>query len=141
MLDLVDYSVLIKGVSPFREMTDDELETLSKWVLVRPYKRDATLFVEGLPGEDLYIVIDGGVNITKKANGSDVQLASIGPGEIVGEMSLIDSRPRSATGKTNADSTLAIITKKYFGEMLKSDPKIASKILMALVKIVSGRLR
>ena len=65
----------------------------------------------------------------------------MGANDIVGEMSLIDSEPRTATAKTSADSVLMVITKQKFNEILQSDPRIAAKILMGMLKVISGRLR
>ena len=140
MPEQMDYDRL-KQISLFKDLTDAELEIVMKKVFEKPYKKGATLFVEGMPGEVLYIVTEGGVEITKKTKGGDTTIAQIGPGEIVGEMSLIDAGVRTASGKTNMDSKLVVITKKSFTDILESDPAIAAKILMALLRIVNGRLR
>ena len=140
MPDPVDYEK-IKDVVLFKELDMAELDVVSKRIFEKDYKKGSTLFVEGMPGEVLYIVTEGSVEITKKKKEGDITIAILNPGEIVGEMSLIDAGPRTATGKTNADSKLIVITKKSFNEMLDSDPKIAAKILMALLKVINKRLR
>jgi CRP-like cAMP-binding protein len=94
-----------------------------------------------MPGEILFIVAEGAVDIIKKTKDSELIIAQIKPGEITGEMALIDSGTRSATGRTSIDSKLVVITRNSFNEMLDSDPKIAAKILMALLKIINKRLR
>jgi CRP-like cAMP-binding protein len=141
MPEQVDYERL-KQISLFKELTDTELEIVMRKVFEKPYKKGSTLFVEGMPGEVLYIVTVGGVEITKKTKDrGEVEVAQLGQGEIVGEMSLIDSGARTATGKTSMDSKLVVITKKSFNEILESDPAIAAKILMELLRIVNKRLR
>jgi len=140
MPDPVEYEVL-KDVILFKGMSDSELEVVSKKVFFKPYKKGSTLFVEGMPGEVLYIVAEGSVDIIKKTKDGDKVIANLGKGEIVGEMSLIDSGARTATGKTGEDSKLIVITKNSFMEMLDSDPAITSKILMALLRIINRRLR
>lgn len=140
MPEQVSYEIL-KSISLFDGMTDAELDVISKRVFEKPYKKGSTLFVEGMPGEVLYIVVEGGVDIIKKTKEGDSVIAAIKPGEIAGEMSLIDSAPRTASGKTNSDSKLVVITKKSFNEILDSDPRIAAKILMELLKIINKRLR
>jgi CRP-like cAMP-binding protein len=98
--------------------------------------------VEGEPGELLYIIMSGSVEIIKKTKDNEkMVLATMGANDIVGEMSLIDSEPRTATARTSADSVLMVITKQKFNEILQSDPRIAAKILMGLLKIISRRLR
>jgi len=140
MPDPVEY-VLLKGISLFSSLTDAELDIVAKKIFLKPYKKGSTLFVEGMPGEVLYIVVDGKVDISKKTKEGDKLIAQLGAGEILGEMSLIDSGPRTASGKTSEDSRLIVITKNSFAEMLDSDPKIAAKILMVLLKIINKRLR
>jgi len=140
MPDPVEYEVL-KDVILFKGMSDSELEVVSKKVFFKPYKKGSTLFVEGMPGEVLYIVAEGSIDIIKKTKDGDKVIAHLGKGEIVGEMSLIDSGARTATGKTGEDSKLIVITKNSFMEMLDSDPAITSKILMALLRIINRRLR
>lgn len=132
----------IKNMSFFKDLTDAELDIVLKKIFTKFYKKGSILFVEGMPGEVLYIVMEGGVVITKKTKeGNEIEITRLGCGEIVGEMSLIDAGPRTATGKTEVDSKLIVITKKSFNEILESDPKIAAKILMELLKVLNRRLR
>jgi CRP/FNR family transcriptional regulator, cyclic AMP receptor protein len=138
--DPVDYERL-KSIDLFKNLTDAELEIVSRKVFEKPYKKGSTLFVEGMAGEVLYIVSEGSVDIVKKTKAGDKLISSPGPGEIVGEMSLIDDEPRSASGRTGVDSKLVVITKNSFNEILESDPRIAAKILMSLLKIINKRLR
>jgi CRP/FNR family transcriptional regulator, cyclic AMP receptor protein len=138
--DPVDYEKL-KTIALFKGLDNRELDIVSRKIFEKAYKKGSTLFVEGMAGEVLYIVAEGGVDIVKKIKSGEKLISSAGPGEIVGEMSLIDEEPRSASGKTNSDSRLVVITKNSFNEMLESDPKIAAKMLMALLKIINKRLR
>lgn len=141
MPDQVNFEKL-KEINLFRDLSDAELEVVMRKVFEKTYKKGSTLFVEGMAGEVLYIVVEGGIDITKKAkDGREVEVAKVGPGEITGEMSLIDAGPRTATGRTNSDSKLIVVTKKSFNEILESDPAIAAKILMDLLRVVSRRLR
>ena len=140
MPDPVPYETLKETVL-FRGMSDEELDIVSKKVFLKDYKKGATLFVEGMPGEVLYIITEGSVDISKKTKEGEKSIASARRGEIVGEMSLIDSEPRAATGRTGSDSKMIVVTKNSFNDMLESDPKIAAKILTALIRIISRRLR
>jgi|DewCreStandDraft_4_1066084.scaffolds.fasta_scaffold05388_15 CRP-like cAMP-binding protein len=132
----------IKALPFFKDLSDAELDTVLKKVFTKFYKKGSILFVEGMPGEILYIVLEGGIVITKKTKeGNEIEITKLGYGEIAGEMSLIDAGPRTATGKTEVDSKLVVMTKKSFNEILESDPKIAAKLLMELLKILNKRLR
>lgn len=140
MPDPVEYEMLKEAVL-FKGLSDSELDIISKKVFLKPYKKGSTLFVEGMPGEVLYIVAEGSIDIIKKTKDGDKVIANLGKGEIVGEMSIIDSGARTATGKTGEDSKLIVVTKNSFMEMLDSDPAITAKILMSLLRIINRRLR
>ncbi|PKL90778.1 MAG: hypothetical protein CVV21_11540 [Candidatus Goldiibacteriota bacterium HGW-Goldbacteria-1] len=140
MADPVEYEML-KEAALFKTLTDAELDIVAKKVFLKPYKKGSTLFVEGMPGEVLYLVIEGSIDIIKKTKEGDKVIASLGKGEIVGEMSIIDSGARTASGKTGEDSKLIVVTKNSFSEILDSDPAIAAKILMTLLRMINRRLR
>jgi len=140
MPDPVEYEMLKESVL-FKTLTDAELDIVARKVFLKPYKKGSTLFVEGMPGEVLYVVMEGSIDIIKKTKEGDKVIANLGKGEIVGEMSIIDSGARTASGKTGEDSKLIVVTKNSFAEILDSDPAIAAKILMTLLRIINRRLR
>lgn len=132
----------LRALTIFQELDKNELEKVHKHVFEQSVKKDSVLFAEGMPGELLYVIISGCVEIIKDTkNIGKIVLATIGANDIVGEMSLIDSEPRAATARTSADSVMMVITKQKFNEILQSDPRIAAKILMGLLKVISRRLR
>ena len=141
MPDQIDYTRLM-SLSIFRDLDKNELEIVSKHAFEKSIKKDSILFMEGMPGELLYIIMSCSVAIVKKTkDNKESLLATMGANAIIGEMSLIDSAPRTATCRTSEDSVLLVITKKAFNEILDSNPRIAAKILMSLLKIMSNRLR
>lgn len=141
MPNQLDYNRL-RSLTIFKDLDKNELEIVHKHVFEKSVKKDSILFVEGMPGELLYIIMSGCVEIIKETKDNEKKvLATMRANDIIGEMSLIDSAPRTATGITNADSVLLVITKQNFNEILQSDPRIAAKILMGLLKVISRRLR
>jgi len=136
-----DYNRL-RSLTIFKDLDKNELEIVYKHVFEKSVEKDSVLFVEGMSGELLYIIMSGRVEIIKKTkDNKKIVLATMGANDIIGEMSLIDSAPRSATGRTSEDSVLLVITKQSFNEILQSDPRTAAKILMGLLKVISGRLK
>jgi CRP-like cAMP-binding protein len=136
-----DYNRL-RSITIFKDLDKNELEVVHNHVFEQSVKKDSVLFAEGMPGELLYIIMSGRVEIIKKTKDNEkIVLATMGANEIVGEMSLIDSEPRSATGRTSEDSVLLVIKKQSFNEILQSDPRTAAKILMGLLKVISRHLR
>jgi len=132
----------LKINSLFSALTQEELERISKLIFLRFYRAGRTLFFEGTPGEIMYLVHSGKVGIYKTVKDKDdLLLAMLEPGSYFGEMSLLDSQPRSATAKIIEDGELVVITKKVFDQMLETDPRITSKLLITLVRVALHRLR
>ncbi|HTB34190.1 MAG TPA: cyclic nucleotide-binding domain-containing protein [bacterium] len=131
----------LKKIPLFSALTEQEIYQVMKLSFEKKYTKDSTLFIEGMPGEVLYIVKAGKVDILKKTPQGEVLLSHLGPGEFLGEMSLIDDIPRSATARVAEDSELVVITRKCFQDMLKGDPHISAQLLMHFLKVASSRLR
>ncbi len=125
----------------FQDFSEQELYQLLKLAFEKKYPKDSTLFIEGMSGEVLYIIKSGKVDICKKATSGEVVIASLGRGEFLGELSLLDDAKRSATARVSEDAELIVITKKVFQEMLKGDPVITVKLLLHFLKINAQRLR
>jgi CRP/FNR family transcriptional regulator len=95
-----------------------------------------------MSGEVLYLVREGRVDILKKlADGSEKTLASLKPGEFLGEMTLIENQPRSATARVADESVLLVMTKRSFQAMLEKYPSMSVKILLEFLKTANRRLR
>ena len=107
----------------------------------KAYTKNSTLFVEGMTGEILYVIRTGSVNITKKSGSQEIVLATLKEGEFLGEMSLIDNRPRTATARVAEESNLLVMTKKAFNTLLEKQPSTALKILLFFLKIANERVR
>lgn len=105
---------------------------------VRTYKPDEVLFEEGSTGRELYIVNEGEVGVYKGGSeGTLVELARIGPGGVIGEMSLLDNLPRSATVKAVETTKALVIVPQMFHAAMQKVPVW----LNSIIKIVVSRLR
>ncbi len=133
---------VLRGNELFTGLSSEELERMSRLIFTRGYRAGRALFYEDTPGEVMYLVQKGSVGIYKTGpDKRELHLATVGPGSFFGEMALLDDKPRSATAKIVEDAELVVITKKAFEQMLETDPGIASKILIAMLKAVFLRLR
>jgi CRP-like cAMP-binding protein len=94
----------------------------------RTYPKDTMIFTENMPGQQLYIIQKGQVKITKIMNENEVLLAMLKPGDIFGEMSLLEDKPRSASAIAHEEATLLVVNRENFKTMVKSNPQIISKI-------------
>jgi CRP/FNR family cyclic AMP-dependent transcriptional regulator len=90
------------------------------------------------PGEVVYILVSGTVKIhAEQVDGTDVILAILGPGAVVGEMSVVDTLSRSATVQTMEESTLLWIDRASFWECLRTMPQLGVNLL----RLFAGRMR
>jgi CRP-like cAMP-binding protein len=76
------------------------------------------VFTEGTPGEEAYRILEGRVEISIAENGQRLVLATLGAGEIFGEMAMIENRPRSASARVLEAAHLEVITREDFGLVL-----------------------
>ena len=92
------------------------------------------LFSEGEQGHEAYLIRGGYVSIWKDDAGRRVELATRGPGEIIGEMALIDHSPRSASVSAKGDVEVEVITQSDLTRMLENVPEPVIKILQQLLR-------
>lgn len=120
---------------------DEELRQIMAEV---PEKKEVSkgeiLFEEGDAGEEAYLILEGEVEIFQRIGDQDRVIATLGRGEIIGEMSLIDSQPRMASARVLDNSKVTVITQKNLTTRLKvlSDN---DKVLRRLLDVLVNRLR
>ncbi len=102
----------------------------------RTVPRGAVLFREGEPGHEMYVVQSGRVNVSKKVGDVEKILASLGAGEFLGEMSILNNKPRSATATCAEDARLLVVDAKTFEAMIRGNAEIAIR----MIKKLSDRL-
>ena len=127
----------LRRVSLFADLSDEDLEQLyamSRTVSVNPGE---LLFEEGSPGDALYVILDGELEVTRRQDPQDVLLAVRRTGEFIGEMSLLDQAPRSASVRALRESRLLEINHAAFQTLLSRSPSASSKMLHT----VTSRLR
>ena len=120
----------------FARLSERELLRVMQAVEVREYDDGATVIKEGDKGDELFIVLDGKVRVTR---GEQV-LTSLGQGEHVGEMALIRSVPRSATVTAVGHAELIAIRRADFFEILRKEHEVAVKMLWQFLGVLADRL-
>jgi CRP/FNR family transcriptional regulator len=131
-----DRDLEVLGRAPLFEALDDEAATtLRALVTVVPLGRGQTLFSEGHEGDRLYVILDGKIKLTRTApDGRENLLSVLGPGEMFGELSFFDPRPRTASAITVTDVRLAGLGHDDLRPFLKGYPEIAVHLLRALAQ-------
>jgi CRP/FNR family cyclic AMP-dependent transcriptional regulator len=133
---------LIRQAAIFADLTDDELAHVAEICKAQQFKFGQTIFREGEPGNRLYIIAEGEVRISRDVPGSGEEaLTVLKKGACFGEMSVFDRSERSTDAIANVDCTLLTITRSDFEILLDFNRDIAYKILWAVVRLLSSRLR
>lgn len=129
---------LLERVPFLAALSDEDRRWLSERVRRRTYARGDIVFQKDDPGQSLFIVEDGTVRIYMPgAQGTDLTLAVMGPGDFFGDMSLLDGRPRSASAAAVTDATLLSLERADFTNLLRARPDAA----LAVLAEITGRLR
>lgn len=125
----------LRSVPLFSALSDNLLRTLTGAVLFRKAQTGLRIIHEGQAGGELFILLSGSGRVVKGPD--DVVLASLGPGDYVGEMSLIDGEPRSASVDIIEDAELMVVGKPHFEQVMASEPALMQETL----RVLSMRLR
>ena len=97
------------------------------------------IFRENEPGDNMYIILEGAVEILKEAQGgSSKVLTTVGKGEFFGEMALIDDRPRSATAVASVPCKLLVMSDDHLDSYIVANPDFASKMIRNLAQRLRG---
>lgn len=102
----------------------------------RDFAPGTVLFEEGQPGDYMYVVQAGEIEIRRQVGETERVLAVLTPGEFFGEMAILNARPRSATAVVRTRARLLVIEGRTFEAMMRARPEIAMRIIKAL----AGRL-
>ncbi|MFZ1090479.1 MAG: Crp/Fnr family transcriptional regulator, partial [Xanthobacteraceae bacterium] len=133
-----DKLVLLRRHPLFGRLPPRVIEHLGSYMRKRALVRGETIFAKGDPGRGLMGVLSGSVKISvPSADGRDIVLRIVHPGEIFGEIALLDGRPRTADAMVMTDCELMVIERRDFIPFLRSQPDL----MMQIVEILCSRLR
>lgn len=126
-------AVLLKNVPLFSELRDPELEALAEVSVVRRVPQDAIILLAEEEGDTLFVIVRGRVKVTVMSeDGREVILSILKDGDIFGEMSLLDGKPRSASVIATDETELIMLRRPDFLSRLERYPQMASKMLATL---------
>ena len=127
----------LKKVSWFEDLDDRSLDAIAKAAVEQSYKPGQEIIRQGDTGVGAFIIRSGKVDIIQEKDGKTTKLATLGPGDVIGEMALLDEFPRSATATAVEPTTALGIQRWHFRGILESHPQIA----LALLPILTRRIR
>jgi len=146
----VEDAAFFRKIFLFQDLEDRELEQVLSRTLPREFPAGLVIIQEGDPGDSLFIMVSGEVEITKQLT---LVLDEDTPKERVmirlkaedgvyfGEMSLLESDPRSATVTALSDCRLLELYQKDFLELVQKDPAMGVKLLLRLAQLLYRHLR
>jgi CRP/FNR family transcriptional regulator, cyclic AMP receptor protein len=127
-----DYLSHLRKVPLFSACTDKELAKIGKASDEVDVAAGTTFVDQGQTGREAFVILSG--SATVRRNGKKV--ATLGPGAVIGELSLLDHGPRTASVTTDEDSTLLVIDQRHFTAVLDDVPQVSHRILAGLASRV-----
>ena len=128
-------TAVLRAVPLFSSVPDEQLRTLATVVTRRSLTRGATVMVAGDQTDSLYIILSGRLKVMMSdAEGKEVILSILGPGEFFGEMGLIDDSPRSASVVAIEPCELLSIAKRDFNKCLAENFEMGMAVMRGLVR-------
>jgi signal transduction histidine kinase len=121
----------------FANLTEEDLQRLYEMAREITVPAGQRVITEGERGDSVFVIIDGELEVSKRQGGRDVVLAVRGPGEFLGEMSLLEQAPRSASVRTLRESQLLVVSYAAFQTLLTCSPSAP----LSMLKTVMERLR
>ncbi|MBI1845760.1 MAG: cyclic nucleotide-binding domain-containing protein [Candidatus Rokubacteria bacterium] len=141
-MKLAETTEFLKSVRLFKEFADVDRAALAQRLRERSLRKGQVLMREGDAGDEMYLVVNGSLIVSKAVTGRVEQvLARFGRGDFTGEMSLFDRAPRSATIQADADSVLLALDAKNLKTLTDTNPRAAAAFFFALVQVFIERLR
>ena len=124
------YIARLKAVPLFGHMAKRELDLLVRQADHLRYPARHQVIKEGTPGEEFWLVIEG--NLVVERGGTTV--ATLGPGDWFGELSVIDAGPRDATITSTTPVELMVIGRRQFWAALQGSPTLMKKVIIGLAR-------
>ena len=119
------YADFLRKVPLFAELPDADLQRLCSMIKEVNLASGETLFAEGDPGEEAYVIAEGEIEIVKISSGRDVLLAVRTSGDVIGETALLEMAPRSATARARGACKLLAIHKTLLDELVQGSASAA----------------
>ena len=125
----------LKSVSLFASLSQRFLTGIAKAATERSFDADQVIVKQGNPGIGLFVIVSGKVKIVKtNEQGERLELATHGPGEVIGEMSVLDGANRSADVVAIEPTDCLVLSAWDFKAFMETHPEVALDILPVVVK-------
>jgi CRP/FNR family cyclic AMP-dependent transcriptional regulator len=135
MEELETSAGLLRSVPLFADLEEEELERFSRVAVPRSFPAGTRVFHEGDRSDACYIVREGSFRVTREhSDGRAITLATLGPGEVFGELAMLDGDLRSASAEALSDGELLALPAVDVKGLLARHPEISVKLVVGLVR-------
>ena len=132
----------LRRVDLFSGLKPEALTLISKVATEETHALGTKIFQHGDAGDKLYLILEGRIRISREVPGmGEEALAVLGPGQVFGEMALLDESPRSADARVHERCRVLAIPKDGFDDLLFMHKDLAYEVLWSMVRILVHRLR
>ncbi len=129
--------IALKRVPLFSTLTLEQLASIDRLMVTRHYAKGESIFRKGDVGAELFVVLEGEIRVHLDHDGHEITLARHGPSKVVGEMSVFDDQPRSASAQATENTTVRVLRRDRMQAIVHEHPEV----LLEFVKNLSQRLR
>jgi CRP/FNR family cyclic AMP-dependent transcriptional regulator len=126
----------------FEDFRREDLEALAGYFTVHRVDAGTLIFREGEKGTRMCLLLEGRLEVFRNDDsGARKKITDVGPGKLIGEMSLIDGMPYSATAVASAISTLVMLSRDNMQRICEERPRAGNQLLWKVANLLSLRLR
>ena len=135
-----EHAAALKAMALCRALSGAELDAIAAIVETQEVAAGKELFREGDPGDGLFLVVAGEIDVIKRGPRGERSLARLGVGAVLGEISLLTNEVRSATGRATVDTRVLRLPVQRFRPLLDGGSTAALKIAAAIAEVLARRL-
>ena len=131
---MTDKLELLRGVPLFADLDDRSLQAVAVLAREQTHAAGQVLMLEGEPGDEFYVIVDGTVRIERGGR----TIRSMAPGGSLGEIALVERRPRTATATAVSDVTVLALRQHEFDRLLGTMPAVHRRVRSAIERRERG---
>lgn len=131
----------LRRVKILADLTDTQLERFARFMPAEKVRQWTAVVKQGDQSDAMYLILEGELRVRVMVEQKESILATLGPGEFFGDISLFDRGPRSADVVANKDSLLLKISAEDFDKLAREAPEIATPFLLAVGRTLTARIR
>ena len=135
-----DHAAALRGMALCRALAGAELDAIAAIAETREIAAGMELFREGDPGDGMFLVVSGTIDIVKRGPRGERPLARLGEGAVLGEISLLTNELRSATGRAVSNLGMLYLPAPAFRALLAANSPAALKMVAAIAEVLAHRV-